>query len=98
MANGLKVWDELGNVILDVSNSITRILGITDTGTVNGSVTNADFSLGVPWYCVIPKDTGSGTIMSWGLTPVITFASNTMTWTWSSTTYARNCTIIYGTR
>ena len=48
---GLQVWDEHGNLIIDTSTQTTSILGnidISSPGTY--SVTDSRFGLGTPFY------------------------------------------------
>jgi hypothetical protein len=79
MPAGLQVWDASGNLILDYTDRISRILGIvTISGNVAGSVTSSGFSgLDPFWHCVplVSYPTYS---------PQFSFnaGTNTLSWTW----------------
>ncbi|SDL92717.1 hypothetical protein SAMN04488502_1011200 [Dendrosporobacter quercicolus] len=46
---GLQCWDANGNLTLDLTDRLTRVLGEFKTGTVNGSITDANIANGTPW-------------------------------------------------
>ncbi len=76
---GLRIWDEGGNLILDTNDRIGRIIGIyTITGGVDGSITNSEFATGTPFWQLIPvvsyvslypEITSSGSTISWAFDP-----------------------------
>lgn len=77
MAFGLKIWDELGNVVLDTNVRVGRIIGQVTSGTSAGSISVPDFAQGTPWFIVQP-------ITSAGFTaevPNVTISGNTLSWT-----------------
>lgn len=76
MLQGLQVWDRYGNSTLDVSDSLTRVLGTIQTqGRDDESGAYSDERLlgGRPWFTVLlqqverfsPKVTISGSTISW---------------------------------
>jgi hypothetical protein len=76
MAVGIQIWDASGNSIIDENSRLARILGITNSGTSGGSVTDSGFATGSPFAVFIPNGTTyftgeyahpswSGTTMSW---------------------------------
>lgn len=53
MPQGLQVFDASGNLMVDVSNRLTRIMGIVSTGQVTDSITVPEFLTdGDPWFCI----------------------------------------------
>lgn len=50
MAQGLQCFDANGNMTLDVTDRLTRVLGEFNTGTFSGSLTDTNLSSGTPWY------------------------------------------------
>lgn len=79
MAQGLQCFDASGNLILDVTDRLTKILGSFTTGIVAGSLVDANLALGTFWYVMNPYVAGgnynfldkqwlvscSGTTLSW---------------------------------
>lgn len=73
MPEGLQVWDATGNLVQDIPNRLTRLLGVVATTTAAGSLTDARFATGTPFYQKQGVDfnstgkevTFSGTTMSW---------------------------------
>jgi hypothetical protein len=84
MPQGMQIWDASGNLILEISDRIARVLGVASiTGGTDGSVTNAGFSTGTPFWACVPVASGrapvpdvslSGTTLSWDFTPGIGYA------------------------
>lgn len=92
MPHGLRTWDSSGNLIIDVSTRLTRILAIQAVTNVNGSVTNADFALGAPFWYFTNVPSGIAT-------PAVSFSGTTLTWTWpaNTTQFPRgNMNLVYG--
>jgi len=93
MPQGLQIWDASGNLILDTSSHIGRVLGVaTLTGGTNGSVTDANFSTGTPFWHLQPNATYPTKL------PDITISGTTLNWnfqagyTWSGMSFK----LIYG--
>ena len=49
MPAGFETFDGAGNLIISVTDRITKILGTVDTGTSDGSIYVPGFSFGRPW-------------------------------------------------
>ena len=47
---GLQVWDENGNIILDTNDMLGRVLGIQPVSSRTGSITDARLAQGQPFY------------------------------------------------
>nr|WP_092069553.1 hypothetical protein [Dendrosporobacter quercicolus]NSL47514.1 hypothetical protein [Dendrosporobacter quercicolus DSM 1736]SDL92505.1 hypothetical protein SAMN04488502_1011194 [Dendrosporobacter quercicolus] len=74
MPCGLQIWDANGNLTLDVTDRLTRVLGTFSTGTTDGSHTDAALAFGTPWIHATSsypynsyacQYTVSGTTISW---------------------------------
>ena len=93
MSAGLQIWDASGNLIFDTPTRCGRVLGTVSFGNTNGSVSNAQFAAGTPFWFVSQTSPGYAAYQ-----PTIAVASNTLTWTWSTSGAAGNQggTIIYG--
>ncbi len=50
MPEGSQCWDASGKLILDVTDRLTRLLGVISTRTTNGSYTDSELSTGDPWW------------------------------------------------
>lgn len=89
MAIGLKVRDRSGNVMIDVSSKLPRIVGFVDTGGNAGSITVPELAKGTGYYIVTPISgtPGRGT-------PNVTIAGSTITWSYPNATV--NDRIYYG--
>lgn len=74
MPQGMQVRDASGALIQDVTDRVTRILGYVDTTTAAGSITDARFATGTPFY-----QKGNVDFNSVGKN--VTFSGNTMSWT-----------------
>jgi hypothetical protein len=97
MAAGLQVWDASGNIMLDTTSRMTRVLGSFSiaAGQAAGSVTNAALSSGEPWIfasVVHPGGAGSG-----GAASTFSFSGNTLSWTKNGiASYSDTIFVIYG--
>jgi hypothetical protein len=92
MASGLRVWDNVGNLLIDTSTRMGRVLGQISTGTADGSVTSAGFATGAPFYAIVPKS-GSPAAIN---TPNITITGNTMSWSFSGVPSPQDSLVLYG--
>lgn len=86
MPQGLQVWDAAGNLKLDVSTALTRVLGAFDTpifqptassGAVSGSITDPSLLLGKPFFLC---RRGPGYQNYGTLVPHVTFSGDTLNW------------------
>lgn len=92
MAQGLQVFDENGQIMVDLSDRLTRILGVT-SATGNGSLTHSGFTTGTPFAYAIER---SG---FWTTSLNFSWVGNTMTWTQVKNDYAPsavNFMIVFG--
>lgn len=96
MPQGLQVWDASGNLIVDVSDRLTRILGtILVAAGSSGTVTDDGFLTGTPFPIAIRTNAGSPSFMNNTMVPPsITFAGNVMTYNVASPSGDHR--IIYG--
>jgi len=86
MAVGLKTWDAAGNLIIDTTTRMSRVIGMTSiSGGSSGSVTDAGFLTGAP-YCIAVRSGLSSGFDNSMLSPVISFAGSTMTYSAASPT------------
>lgn len=81
MPQGLQVWDANGNLIIDVTDRLTRVLGEFYTGTSNGSVTNPGLTTGTPWWIAIP--TTNINVNNNNMAKYLTFSVSGSTLAWS---------------
>lgn len=90
MGQGVQIWEDAGNLILDVGTYVGRVLGsTTTTAGVSGSVTGVSgFDDGVGGFCVVPI----GALWSGVAAPTVTISGTTISWTAASTAVK----IIYG--
>ena len=89
MPQGLQVFDAAGNVIVDTSTRLGRVLGSATIGpSGSGSITNASFALGTPW-CMIYNSSSFPTYE-----PVISFSGTSLLWSFAYT--SSSYTIVYG--
>lgn len=105
MPAGLQVLSATGDVIVDTSTQMGRIFGsVVVASGASGSLTNSNFSTGIPFAIPIvqfsssdwdPSQSDPG--VSW---PSITFSGNTMSWASFNTslTPKPTFTIYYGAR
>lgn len=91
MAYGLRTYDAAGNIMVDTSTRLTRVLGST-TVSSTGSVTVPEFATdGSPWYAVfVDQSTPYAE-------PEITFSGTTLSWNYGSASPRATVFIIYGT-
>lgn len=85
MPAGLQVWDENGFLVVDLTTSLTRILGsaFIASGAI-GSIVNDGFTTGTPFCCSSLTDTGVPWAALQSYPPRITFAGNVMNYDNSS--------------
>ena len=91
---GLITWDDAGNVLIDPSDDLGRVLGVTTTGSSNGSLQNAGFLLGTPFALVGQSQAASGRGGTYYPTPKVTFSGDQMSWVFSGP--GAPTTIVYG--
>lgn len=73
MSEGLQIFNSSGVVVLDISDDTGKTLGIANiTANTAGSVTDARFSFGQPFWVILLEDSGNY--------PLVTYNSNTLSW------------------
>ena len=61
MATGFKVWDAAGNLTIDGTTRMSRVLGYTTIGAnTSGTITDAGFSTGTPYWISIRNSLSPG--------------------------------------
>ena len=91
---GLQIFNSSGDLIFDLSNATTYVLGTGSTGTSNGSLSNSGIKAGRTWVIVTsaPAD---------ALIPIFTVSNGKISWdfymsTSVSAVHKRNLTFMYG--
>lgn len=89
MPQGLQIWDASGNLIVDTTSRLARIIdSVTITSSnMSGSVNNARLAEGEGFYFLA----GSNDNM-----PTVSFSGTTMTWTQFATGWVGR--LFYGVR
>jgi hypothetical protein len=90
---GLQINDEVGNPVLRITDRITRVLGMSDTGTGNGSLQVSAFSTGTPFFHVRDDDALNSTSAA----PEVQISGSSIVWTFPATTLPyRSVNVVYG--
>jgi hypothetical protein len=102
MSAGLQIWDENGNVVLDATYRIMRIVGSTlIKDGAPGSVTDTRFAQGAFVSFQPELSNGDGYLDHGVIFPVFSFSGSTLSWSYPSPhsasyeTYARGV-LFYG--
>lgn len=94
MATGIRIWDASGNLTVDTTDRLTRILGYTTlAASGSGTVTDDGFLTGSPFYIAIRSNGGSvfnGTTVAVS----ISFSGNQMSYSTSQS--VADFIIVYG--
>lgn len=94
MAEGFKVWDASGKLIIDGTKRLSRVLGVTTIGAnTSGTITDAGFATGVPYWISI-RDTLSPSATDNIVPPSISVSGTTLTYDNSSPRLTHR--VIYG--
>lgn len=81
MPQGLQCWDASGTLLVDITDRLTRILGVTTVSAGgSGTVTDDGFLTGSPFCIAIRSAVGLSTFNSSMVPPDISFASNVMSY------------------
>ena len=92
MPQGLQVWDDAGNLIVNTSDYLGKVLGVlTITAGVDDDITHDGFGLGEPfWQCTSLSSYATHQ-------PTFSFDSgtNTLSWAWEGRSGA-DCKLVYG--
>lgn len=98
MAIGLRVRDRVtGVVTLDVTDTLTRIIGMVNSGFSSGSISVPEFANGRPWYYTDGPSFSNP--FRFGRQVVVTISGTTLSWSFSQgiPADAYNATnIVYG--
>lgn len=81
MPQGLQIRDANGNMILDITDRLTRVLGSFSTGTTDGSHTDAALSSGTPWLHATSSNPFNVYVCKYTIT------GNTISWAFSNLGY-----------
>ncbi|MDU3324536.1 MAG: hypothetical protein E7E70_28165, partial [Escherichia coli] len=88
MPQGLQVFDENGNCVLDITDRITKYCGSFKVNGTSGSLTNEVLREGELWYVfkdiAEPKDSKPAISNIVYVGPVIEKRGNRLTWTYSN--------------
>lgn len=86
MPQGLQCFDEDGNVILDVTNRITKYIGQQYTGVVAGSISVSTMGLDIWISADVDEDlAGPSEQLSQAVrAPTIVASSNSIAWDWDA--------------
>ncbi|MDP9528479.1 hypothetical protein [Pseudomonas protegens] len=75
---GLRVRDKLtGEIVLDITDRLTRVLGTVETGTSPGSIQVPEFANGSGW---VTRFDVVADIVTVGMRPVATISGTTLSW------------------
>lgn len=83
MAHGIEIRDAAGNLTVDFSSRLGRVLGILTSVAEDGSHVDSRFAEGTPWAAAITSSARSGVFLPFTLEferGEITFAGTTMNW------------------
>lgn len=93
MAYGVACYDESGNVVLSVTDRITRYGGQFDTGTGAGSLTVPMFSTGSPFISVRDTDPLNASSSP----PEVSLSGNVISWSFDANGLnPRSVSVVYG--
>jgi hypothetical protein len=98
MTVGLRVRDRTtGQVIVEYTDRMTRIVGSFSTGTAAGSVT-VDLSLGTGWAAVMEVPPTNPNIANYYRYPRVTVTGNIISWDFpgDSSWTILSCVVLYG--
>lgn len=90
---GIEVYDASGNAIMTMATKACRVLGSFQSSG-SGSMTVAEFSMGIPFAFVLPFGQGGLTYAS---PPTVSISGTTLSWTYPSSYYGNvDAIIVYG--
>jgi hypothetical protein len=88
MAAGLQIWDASGNLVLDASHRVMRIIGVIPISGGSSSVFDSRMVSG--GFVSFQPDSYIGWLSGGLIHPQFSFSNGTLTWTYAaknSTTY-----------
>jgi hypothetical protein len=100
MTAGIQCWDASGNLVVDITSRLSRVIGSAPVGPGNTpSVTDARLAGGAVWFAFQPSQI-------WGFInmdvsrPIFSVSGNTISWTYSAGAGVNNIqikgTLFYG--
>ena len=93
---GLQIFDANGNLKLDVTDSLTRVIGDFETGLTNGSISDLELLNGTPWY-IVSMNQGSNLRDVCMQSLNITINGSILSWVFFADSSTRNSYhVIYG--
>ncbi|MCO7515689.1 hypothetical protein NJF44_10800 [Pseudomonas guariconensis] len=102
MSAGLKVYDSSGQMLLDMTSSVSQMMGYVDTGAANGSRSIPLPPAGKQLFYAITELSAQNKYLGKrpGVTLTIGASSATLSWQYSYASgwgfYSLNCRIHYG--
>jgi hypothetical protein len=84
MAAGLQIWDASGNLVLDASYRVMRIIGSQYINGSNGSVPDSRLAQGGFVSFQPESNTGDGYLSGGVITPRFSISGSTLTWTYAA--------------
>lgn len=99
MTQGLQVYDANGNIILDVTDRLTKYLGELDTGYNDGELSNPDITDGVSVWVFATSYSYNNTVTSGThvcATPQFTCSAGKIMWTFPEGDVRASLHVMYG--
>lgn len=96
---GMRVRDRnTGQITVDLTDRLTRMIGVVSSGSGPGSIVVPGFSNGDGWACVMEVPTPNNNLSNQWIYPLVSISGNTLSWSFSGPSGAVNvpCNIIYG--
>lgn len=91
MPSGMQMWDPSGNLIIDTSMHLGRILGIASlSGPTNGSQSNSGLATGTPFWILTCLSASSVR------QPVISVSGTTISWDFEGAGAGLSWRLVYG--
>lgn len=98
---GFRVRDKLtGNIIVDITDRLTRVIGLFNSGSSAGSISVPGFALGAGWAAVLESQlppSSPSTLYSY---PIISINGTMLSWSFPNyqgqSITIMPCDIIYG--
>jgi hypothetical protein len=84
MTAGLQVWDESGNLVVDITDRLAKMLGTIYTGAVSGSASVPGLSSGTPFYVATPVSTDPTAMAMFAPAISLHQASEMISWTFEA--------------
>lgn len=96
MAHGLRTWDDAGNLMIDITTRLSRILGVVALPR-NGSLINAGLLTGTGFAVQL----SSAATEEYSIVLNFTFSGSTLSWVdhdnlYNSTDYPATIALLYG--